>query len=66
MRLLICDFAGVFLEEDITSSSAILNKICRSSGLRVRPFVNAMGSQFVPILHTTIGVSCYTIFNKNK
>ena len=44
------------------SSSAILNKICRSSGLRVRPFVNAMGSQFVPILHTTIGVSCYLIY----
>ena len=59
VRLLICDFAGAFLEEDIMSSSVIFNKICRSTGLRVRPFVNAIGSQFVPILHTTVGVSCY-------
>ena len=44
------------------SSRAPSDKIYRSTGLRVRPFVNAMGSQFVPILHTTIGVSCYLIY----
>lgn len=48
------------------SSRVPYDKISRFPGLRVRPFVNAMGSQFVPILHTTVGVSCYTIFNKNK
>lgn len=34
------------------------DKIICSTGLRVRPFVNAICSQFVPILHTTVGVSC--------
>ena len=31
-------------------------------GLRVRPFVDAIGRQFLPILYATIGVSCYLIY----
>ena len=44
------------------SSRAPSDKIYQSTGLRVRPFVNAIGSQFMPILHTTVGVSCH--YNK--
>ena len=30
-------------------------------GLRVRPFVDAVSSQFATILYATIGVSCYLL-----
>lgn len=48
----------------MSSCSILQTNLCiyQLRGLRVRPFVDAVGRQFLPILYATIGVSCYLIY----